>query len=117
MSNSREHAAEPVRLDHATLRSEPAGTHTRYTISLAGRPDAVWYAAYAGACEQAGLTQSFSLDRGRATVSFSCRVVEGPTYVMEMLERLEALLVSAERRYDAWNPQHATSPRPFPTAP
>jgi hypothetical protein len=107
----------PIRIDHATLRSEPAGSHTRYTIGLAGRPDDAWYAAYQAAREHAGMTQSFPIDRARATVSFSCRVVEGPAHVMEMLERLEALLVSAERRYDAWHPRAAPTPRPFPAAP
>jgi hypothetical protein len=92
----------PVRFDHAKLRSEPAGTHTRYTVSLTALPGESWHDAYAAACEQAGLLRSFPLDRGRGTVSFSCRVVEGPAHVIEMLERLEELLVAADKRYDAW---------------
>ena len=105
-------ASDPVRIDHATLRSEPAGTHTRYTVSLTGRPCAGWQAAYVAACDHAGLARMFPLDWGRGTVTFSCRVVEGPTHVMEMLERLEDLLVSAERRYEAWHPEGLTPP-PF----
>src|SRR5262245_54429051 len=56
-----------IRFDHATLRSEAAGTHTRYTIALTSRPDAAWYGAYAAACDQAGLLRTFPVDRGRAT--------------------------------------------------
>ena len=106
----------PIRIDHATLRSEAAGSHTRYTIALTGRPDEAWYAAYQAAREQAGEVRSFTVDRSRAVVSFSVRVVEGPAHVMEMLERLEALLVSAERRCDAWHDRAAPTPRPFTVA-
>ena len=106
----------PIGIDHATLRSEPAGSHTRYTIALTGRPSEAWYAAYQAAREEAGLTKGFSIDRSRAVVSFSVRVVEGPAHVMEMLERLEALLVSAERRCDAWHDRAAPTPRPFTAA-
>ncbi len=104
--------AGSIRFDHATLRSEPAGTHTRYTISLTGHPDERWHAAYAAAAEQAELTRIFPLDRGRGTVTFSCRVVEGPAQVIEILERLEELLISTERRYDAWNAERVPGPGP-----
>ncbi len=106
----------PIGIDHATLRSESAGSHTRYTIGLTGRPSEAWYAAYQAVREQAGLSRSFSIDRSRAVVAFSVRVVEGPAQVMEMLERLEALLVSAEQRCDAWHDRAAPTPRPFSTA-
>jgi hypothetical protein len=106
----------PIGIDHATLRSDSAGSHTRYTIALTGRPGEAWYMAYQAAREQAGLTKSFSIDRSRAVISFSVRVVEGPAHVMEMLERLEALLVSAEQRCDAWRDQAAPTPRPFSAA-
>lgn len=102
-----------IRFDHSTLRSEPAGSHTRYTIALTGRPDEAWYGAYAAACDEAGLLRAFPVDRGRATVTFSCRVVEGPALVIEMLERLEELLVSTERRLETF---HAARPLPGPRA-
>jgi hypothetical protein len=100
----------PVRFDHATLRSEPAGTHTRYTVSLTALPGEGWHDAYAAASEQAGLLRAFPLDRGRGTVSFSCRIVEGPAHVIEMLERLEELLVAADKRYDAWLSERSAPP-------
>ena len=102
-----------IGLDHATLRSEPAGTHTRYTISLTSRPDEAWYGAYAAACDAAGLLRAFPVDRGRATVTFSCRVVEGPAYVIEMLEKLEELLASADHRLETF---HAARPPAGPRA-
>ena len=102
-----------IRFDHATLRSEPAGTHTRYTIALTSRPDEAWYGAYAAVCDAAGLLKSFPVDRGRATVTFSCRVVEGPAHVIDMLEKLEELLVSAERRLETF---HAVRPAAGPRA-
>jgi hypothetical protein len=91
-----------IRFDHATLRSEAAGTHTRYTISLTGQPDEAWYGAYAAVCDEAGLLRSFPIDRGRGTISFSCRAVEGPAHVIELLEKLEELLVAVERRLEGW---------------
>ena len=102
----------PIRLDHATLRGEAAGTHTRYTVSLTGRPDEAWYGAYAAVCGQAGLSRNFPVDRGRGTISFSCRVVEGPAQVIEMLEKLEEVLTSVERRLGGWQTARSTDSGP-----
>ena len=76
-------AVASPRVDHATLRSQEAGTHTRYTVSLTARPDEAWYGAYAAVCDEAGVLRNFPVDRGRGTVSFSCRIVEGPAHVIE----------------------------------
>jgi hypothetical protein len=105
--------AEPIRLDHATLRSEAAGTHTRYTVSLTRRPDEAWYGAYAAVCDGPGLLRTFPIDRGRGTISFSCRVVEGPTHVIEMLEKLEEVLTSVERRLGSWQTARSTDSGPM----
>ena len=102
----------PIRLDHATLRSEAAGTHTRYTISLTRRPDEAWYGAYAAACDEAKVLRAFPIDRGRGTISFSCRVVEGPAHVIEMLEKLEEVLMSVERRLGEWQTARSTDSGP-----
>lgn len=112
IANSAGGWTEPIRFDHSTLRSEPAGTHTRYTISLTGQRDDAWHAAYATTCEQAELTRIFPLDRGRGTVTFSCRVVEGPAHVIEMLEKLEEVLMSVERRLGSWQTARSTDSGP-----
>ena len=105
--------ARSIRLDHATLRSESAGTHTRYTVGLTGRPDEAWHGAYAAACDEAKVLRTFPIDRGRGTISFSCRVVEGPTHVIEMLEKLEEVLQSVERRLGEWQTARSTDSGPF----
>ncbi|MET0618810.1 MAG: hypothetical protein ABW056_00960, partial [Thermoanaerobaculia bacterium] len=104
--------ASPVAIDHGSLRSQEAGTHTRYTISLTGRPDEAWYGAYAAVCDEAGVVRNFPVDRGRGTVSFSCRVVEGPAHVIEMLEKLEEVLTSVARRRGRWQTARATDAGP-----
>jgi hypothetical protein len=102
----------PIRFDHATLRSEAAGTHTRYTLSLSGQPDEAWYGAFAAVCDEAGLLRNFPVDRGRGTISFSCRVVEGPAHVIEMLEKLEELLAAAGARLERWQADRRVGPGP-----
>ena len=108
-NTSSARASTPVRLDHATLRGQEAGSHTRYTVSLRGRPDDGWLEAYRAVCEESSTHQSFPLDRRSRTISFSCLNVEGPTLVFDMLERLEALLVLVERRYEAWHSQESSA--------
>ena len=105
--------ASPIRIDHATLRSQEAGTHTRYTVSLTARPDEAWYGAYAAVCDEAGVLRNFPVDRGRGTISFSCRIVEGPTHVIEMLEKLEEVLTSVERRLGSWQTGRSTDSGPM----
>jgi hypothetical protein len=106
-------SAGPIRFDHATLRSEPAGTHTRYTIALTRRPDEAWYGAYSAVCDEAGVLRYFPIDRGRGTISFSCRVVEGPAHVIEMLEKLEEVLESVERRLGRWQTARSADSGPM----
>jgi hypothetical protein len=105
--------ASPIRVDHSSLRSQEAGTHTRYTVSLTGRPDEAWYGAYAAVCDEAGVLRNFPVDRGRGTISFTCRIVEGPTHVIEMLEKLEEVLTSVERRLGSWQTGRSTDSGPM----
>jgi hypothetical protein len=104
--------ASPVGIDHGSLHSQEAGTHTRYTISLTGRPDEAFYGAYAAVCDETGVLRNFPVDRGRGTISFSCRVVEGPAHVIEMLEKLEEVLTSVERRLGSWQTARSTDSGP-----
>jgi hypothetical protein len=105
-------SARPIGFDHSTLRSEAAGTHTRYTVSLTARPDEAWCGAYAAVCDEAGL-RAFKLDRGRGTITFPCPVVEGPAHVIEMLEKLEEVLTSVERRLGSWQTGRSTDSGPI----
>jgi len=57
--------------------------------------------------------RNFPVDRGRGTVSFSCRIVEGPTHVIEMLEKLEEVLTSVERRLGSWQTGRSTDSGPM----
>ena len=105
--------ARPIRLDHTSLRSEEAGTHTRYTISLTGQPDEAWYGAYSAVCDEAGMLRTFPIHRGRGTISFSIRAVEGPAHVIDLLEKLEEVLTSVERRLGGWQTARSTDSGPM----
>ena len=85
-------------VEHATLRGQAAGGDTRYTISLRGGADERWVRAYRALQEESAQHRGFRLDPPTATISFSCRTVEGPTQVFEMLERLESLLALVNER-------------------
>ncbi len=87
-----------VELDHASLRGQAAGSDTRYTVAVRGTADQDWADAYVEVQQALVPYRRFQLDRRTRTVSFSCPTVEGPAFVFEMLERLEELLVIAERR-------------------
>ncbi len=86
-----------VTFDHASLRGQPAGGDTRYTVAVRGVADEAWAEAYLSIQETSVVHRRFRLDRRTRTISFSCPSVEGPAYVFEMLERLEELLEVADR--------------------
>jgi hypothetical protein len=92
-----------VQFDHASLRSQAGVSHTRYSVTLSGSADAGWRDAYRAVCEESPNPRSFPLDLTLRSVSFTCANVEGPAMVIEMLERLEALLVLADRRREMWS--------------
>ncbi|HEY3203661.1 MAG TPA: hypothetical protein VGL03_08370 [Thermoanaerobaculia bacterium] len=81
-----------VSIDTSTLRGETAGTDTRYTIALVGPVDERWTEAYRIVQAESTGYRRFHLDPSKRAISFSCRIVDGPAQVFEVLERLEALL-------------------------
>ena len=91
-------SGSPMRLDHGTLRGEPGASHTHYSVALTGNVEERWTQAFRAVCSQTGANRVFVLNPRSATVSFSCRTLEGPTLVFEMLDRLEKLLAVADRR-------------------
>ena len=78
--------------NHATLKGRPSETETQYTVGLSGPVDARWVERFRAFQAESTGFRRFRLDASSATVSFSCRTVEGPTQVIEVLERLDALL-------------------------
>ena len=94
-------SGSPMRLDHGTLRGEPGASHTHYSVALTGDVEERWTQAFRAVCSQSGANRVFVLNPRSATVSFSCRTLEGPTLVFEMLDRLEKLLAVTDRRVAA----------------
>src|SRR5262245_46850017 len=94
-------AGAPARLNHTSLRGEQGASHTHYSIALHGGSGERWAAAFRAVCAESTAHRSFQLNPRSGTVSFSCRTLEGPAQVFEMLERLESLLSQADRRVAA----------------
>jgi hypothetical protein len=62
MSNTASYRENATRLDHATLRGQIAGSHTRYRgIPGAGRRG--WARAYRDILEESGAHRGFELNR------------------------------------------------------
>ena len=120
MTDVKRHAAagSPMRLDHGTLRGEPGASHTHYSVALTGEVEERWTQAFRAVCAQSGANRVFVLNPRSATVSFSCRTLEGPTLVFEMLDRLEKLLAVTDRRVAAGTPLRTgtTASTPPPAA-
>jgi hypothetical protein len=102
-----------IRLEHATLRGEEAGTETRYTVSLSRPADARWLGALQAAQAEMPQHRRFRLDPSGASLAFSCRSVEGPSGVFEMLLRAESLLEMLGRRLEAATPRDPAPGPPF----
>src|SRR5262245_24162919 len=99
MTDAKRHAGgSPSRLDHSSLRGEPGASHTHYSIALHGGVDERWTQAFRAVCAQSTANRVFVLNPRSGTISFSCRTLEGPAHVFEMLERLESLLAIVDRR-------------------
>jgi hypothetical protein len=82
-----------VAVDPASLRAQAAGEGARrYEVTLGGDPDARWVEAYRRVIAESTAFRRFRLDPESCTISFSCRTIDGPADVMEVLERLEALV-------------------------
>jgi hypothetical protein len=82
----------PIRVDHSTLNGQPADTDTQYRVALSGPVGERWVEVFRAIQAESTGYRRFRLDPAGATISFSCRIVEGPTQVMEVLERLDRLL-------------------------
>ena len=88
-----------VGVDHATLRMEStAGDATRYAVELLGPVDDRWARAYREVQAEATAFRRFRFDPASRSVSFSCRTIDGPADVMEVLERLDALVRLVNQR-------------------
>jgi hypothetical protein len=91
-----QHAAG-VGVDHSTLKGEPSGSDTHYTVSLIGPLDAIWAEAYRILQADSTAFRRLRLDPAARRVSFTCRAIEGPAQVFEILERLDALIKRVNR--------------------
>lgn len=86
-----------VGVDHSTLKGTALGGETRYTVALIGAVDAVWAEAYRILQADSTMFRRLRLDLASREVSFTCRAIEGPTQVFEILERLDALIKRVNR--------------------
>lgn len=87
-----------VGVDHSTLKGEPSGTDTRYSVSLVGPIDEVWAEAYRILQADSTMFRRLRLDAPARQVTFICRAVDGPAQVFEILERLDALIKRVNRQ-------------------
>jgi hypothetical protein len=87
-----------VGIDYARLTGAAEGTDTRYTVGLSGYVDGRFAAAYQAAQAESTGFRRFKLNAAAGTVSFSCRMVDGPAQVFDVLQRLEALLEIVNRQ-------------------
>jgi len=91
------HRVAQVSIDYSSLKGESEGSDTRYTVTLTGDVDSQWLDAYRVAQAESTGYRRFRLDPAKGTISFSCRIVDGPTQVFEFLGRLDALLAIVNR--------------------
>jgi hypothetical protein len=91
-----------VTVDPTTLRAQSAGEGAkRYEVRLSGEPDARWTETYRQVLAESTAFRRFRLDPETCTISFSCRTIDGPADVMEVLERLEALVALVNQHWMA----------------
>ena len=87
-----------VGVDHSTLKGEPSGTDMRYSVSLVGRIDEVWAEAYRILQADSTAFRRLRLDAPARQVTFTCRAIDGPAQVFDILERLDALIKRVNRQ-------------------
>ena len=91
--------SDTVGLDHSSLRGEAVGAgSTRYRMRLTGRVAGRWAEAWQKLQAEETGTRRFQLDVETATVTFSCRTLDGPAEVMDSLVRLETLVGRVSRK-------------------
>jgi hypothetical protein len=105
MSGALESRQSP-QADHSTLKGEPAGNETRYTVALKGFIDDRWAEALRLSQAESPSYQRFRLSRATSSIGFTCRNVDGAVVVFDMLESLDALLKAANERLDFWHNQN-----------
>jgi len=81
-----------VDVDHSTLKQELSGADFRFSVALVGPVDQIWAEAYRILQADSTAFRRLRLDEANRTVSFTCRVVDGPAQVFDILERLDALI-------------------------
>jgi hypothetical protein len=82
-----------VAIDAAALRWESATPlFTRYRVPLIGLFDEAWLDCYERASLDSAEFSRFRFDDTTKTVSFTCRMNDGPTEVSSVLARLELLV-------------------------
>ncbi|MGH9369320.1 MAG: hypothetical protein ACRD3M_16810 [Thermoanaerobaculia bacterium] len=93
-----ERRGAPVGVDHSTLKGERAGTDTRYSVALIGDLDESWSEAFRTLQADSSAFRRLRLDPAARLVSFTCRAIDGPPQVFDILERLDALIKLVNRR-------------------
>jgi hypothetical protein len=82
-----------VAIDAAALSWESATPlFTRYRVPLVGLLDEAWLDCYRRASLDSAEFSRFRFDDATRTVSFTCRMNDGPTEVSSVLQRLELLI-------------------------
>ncbi len=94
---AREKRGTPVAVDHSTLKGEPAGTDTRYSVALIGGLDESWSEAFRNLQADSSAFRRLRLDAATRVVSFTCRAIDAPAQVFDILERLDALVKLVNR--------------------
>ncbi len=94
MSPEAEHNPKyEVAIDAAALRWESATPlFARYWVPLAGTLDEAWLDCYERASLDSAEFSRFRIDDATRTISFTCRMNDGPAQVSSVLRRLELLI-------------------------
>ena len=82
-----------IAIDAAALSWESATPlFTRYRVALIGAPDQAWLVCFERASLDSAEFSRFRLEDATKTVSFTCRMNDGPAQVSSVLRRLELLI-------------------------
>ena len=82
-----------IAIDATALRWESATPlFTRYRVPLIGLFDEAWLDCYERASLDSAEFSRFRFDDATRTVSFTCRMSDGPAEVSSVLQRLELLV-------------------------
>jgi len=94
-----------VTVDHSTLTRESTGIDVAYRVRLSGAVTLAWADTYRVLQSDSTTFRRLRLDTVTGTVSFSCRAVDGPTQVIDSLERLDDLIQRVNLRVAARPPE------------